>query len=298
MPNTKKYVSLAKLATFLDNLKVLFATKDEVATKADAVHAHEITDVNNLQTTLDNLQSSINTGTSAAGTELGTVKSGGSVTIADGIITVNDDSHNHVIANVDGLQDALDAKSDATHNHDDVYYTEAEIDTKVSEINTTIEKIVDGSTVIENATHAVSADSATQDSAGNVIVDTYETKADATSKLTEAKAYADGIKNDLLNGAGEAYDTLKELGDLIVDNADAIDALETIATGKADAVHTHVIADVESLQDVLDAKAEVTHDHNDVYYTKTEVDNMEFITVDDIDAICGQTIVKADEVTF
>ena len=46
----------------------------------------------------------------AAGTELGTVKSGGDVTISSGIITVNDDSHNHVISNVDGLQTALDGK--------------------------------------------------------------------------------------------------------------------------------------------------------------------------------------------
>lgn len=45
---------------------------------------------------------------SAAGSGLGLVKSGGDVTISDGIITVNDDSHNHTIANIDGLQDALD----------------------------------------------------------------------------------------------------------------------------------------------------------------------------------------------
>lgn len=46
----------------------------------------------------------------AAGTELGTVKSGGDVTISNGIIQVNDDSHNHTIANVDGLQNALNGK--------------------------------------------------------------------------------------------------------------------------------------------------------------------------------------------
>lgn len=50
----------------------------------------------------------------AAGTALGLVKTGGDVTIADGVITVNDDSHNHTIANVDGLQDALDAKVPTT----------------------------------------------------------------------------------------------------------------------------------------------------------------------------------------
>jgi hypothetical protein len=45
-----------------------------------------------------------------AGSSLGGVKSGGDVTISDGIITINDDSHDHVISNIDGLQAALDDK--------------------------------------------------------------------------------------------------------------------------------------------------------------------------------------------
>lgn len=65
----------------------------------------------------------------------------------------------------------------------------------------------------------------------------------AANALASAKSYADSaaatVKNDLLNGAGTAYDTLKELGDLIDDNKDAIDALETVAAGKANASHTH-----------------------------------------------------------
>ena len=71
------------------------------------------------------------------------------------------------------------------------------------------------------------------------------------TNLAEAKEYSDNIKNDLLNGAGEAYDTLKELGELIDDNKDAIDVLETIASSKADA----------------------NHDHNDKYYTESEIDS-------------------------
>lgn len=47
----------------------------------------------------------------AAGESLGGVKSGGDVTISDGVITVNDDSHNHTIANVDNLQSTLNAKA-------------------------------------------------------------------------------------------------------------------------------------------------------------------------------------------
>lgn len=109
------------------------------------------------------------------------------------------------------------------------------------------------------------------------VASTYETKSDAASKLNDAKAYADSaaneVKNDLLNGAGTAYDTLKELGDLINENTDAIDALETVATSKADKDHTH----------------------DDRYYTEAEIDAMVFITVDDIDTICGTTIELASD---
>lgn len=51
-----------------------------------------------------------NTTYGAAGTSLGLVKSGGDVSISDGVITVNDDTHNHIISNIDGLQSALDGK--------------------------------------------------------------------------------------------------------------------------------------------------------------------------------------------
>ena len=61
------------------------------------------------------------------------------------------------------------------------------------------------------------------------------TEYDALIK-TKIDESAENVKNDLLNGAGDAYDTLKELGDLINENVDAIDALETIAAGKASQV--------------------------------------------------------------
>lgn len=72
-----------------------------------------------------------------------------------------------------------------------------------------------------------------------------DTKADKSEIPSIAglatEAYADqaaaAVKNDLVNGAGPAYDTLKELGVLIDENTDAIDALEIVATGKADKVH-------------------------------------------------------------
>ena len=64
-------------------------------------------------------------------------------------------------------------------------------------------------------------------------------------KQSDIDTSVNNLKNDLLNGAGEAYDTLKELGELIDDNQDAIEALEIIATGKADKEHTHSWNDLE-----------------------------------------------------
>lgn len=63
------------------------------------------------------------------------------------------------------------------------------------------------------------------------------TSATATSLYSSSKvedlitAAKQAVKNDLLGGAGTAYDTLKELADLIQTNQSAIDALESIAAG-------------------------------------------------------------------
>lgn len=213
-------------------------------------------------------------------------------------------------------------KANSSHTHDDRYYTETEIDTKLSGINTSISNITSGTTPVKEAEHAGSADNAdtatNADKLGGQLPSYYAkasdiptgaladkdviSESDLDNALAEkvnaaaegnhshsnktvldgitsakvsawdsaesnAKAYADSaattaantVKNDLLNGAGTAYDTLKELGDLIVDNQDAIEALETIASGKADATHSHVISDVTGLQSALDGKAAASH---------------------------------------
>ena len=146
---------------------------------------------------------------------------------------------------------SLNDKANTNHNHDDKYYTESEIDSKLSGKS--------------DSTHNHNS--------------AYDAKGAADTALASAKTYADSaattaankVKNDLLNGAGTAYDTLKELGDLIVDNADAIDALETIASGKADAEHDHEIADVTGLQSALDGKAASSHGTHVSYSTTAPV---------------------------
>lgn len=74
-------------------------------------------------------------------------------------VTVNDDSHKHTIANIDGLQSVLNDKSDinhthpyapSSHTHDDRYFTESEINTKLA-------SKVDGSIKISVGTSAPSS---------------------------------------------------------------------------------------------------------------------------------------------
>ncbi len=89
----------------------------------------------------------------AAGSALGGVKSGGDVTISDGVITVKDDSHNHTIANVDGLQTALDSKETsgaaASALADANEYTDLAIAELVNSAPTTLDTLGEIATAME-----------------------------------------------------------------------------------------------------------------------------------------------------
>ena len=65
------------------------------------------------------------------------------------------------------------------------------------------------------------------------------------SEITAAKQ---AVKNDLLGGAGAAYDTLKELADLITSNKDAIDALKAVAVGHVKFDAAQSLTDVQKKQ--------------------------------------------------
>lgn len=54
--------------------------------------------------------------------------------------------------------------------------------------------------------------------------------------LAEAKSYADGKISDLVNGAPEALDTLKEIADEISSNSDIMTALQSAIGNKVDKV--------------------------------------------------------------
>ena len=174
--------------------------------------------------------SATNTTYSPAGSALGLVKTGGDVTISDGTITVNDDSHNHTIANVDGLQTALNEKSDSDHTHtvDSSLSSSSTNPVQNKVINTALagkvptSRTVNGKALSANIT--LSASDVGADAEGS-----------ADAALTEAKSYTDTKVSALVNGAPETLDTLGELADAMEENDDAIAALESIAASKANA---------------------------------------------------------------
>ena len=353
MANNKKYISLNRLSNFLDNLKNTFALLSHKHTTAD------ITDYK-----VDSSLSSTSTNP-----------------VQNKVLDAEFDA---IATAMNALDAAIDDKAASSHTHDDRYYTESEINTKLaSKSDTThnhdsaydakgsasaVQENLDtvSDTLDEHATntniHVTTANKSNWNSAythstsaharvdatkvedsttnGNIKINGAETnvyshpnsgvtagtyksvivnaqghitggsnpttlagygitdadpKGAADSALASAKTYADNaantVKNDLLNNAGAAYDTLKELGDLIDDNKDAIDALNDVAAGKANATHTHVISDVSGLQTQLDGKASLTHIHpygvcssSATYTTKT-------VTVDNFSLVEGARVI-------
>jgi hypothetical protein len=102
-------------------------TTSIVVTVADDSHNHIISNVDGLQAALDGKQAS---GSYLTGNQTITLSGDASGSGTTAItVTVADDSHNHIISNVDGLQTALDAKLASSS------YTAADVLTKIKTVD-------------------------------------------------------------------------------------------------------------------------------------------------------------------
>lgn len=192
----------------------------------------------------------------SAGTSLGGVKSGGDVTISGGVITVNDDSHNHVISNVDGLQSALDSKAASGHNHDDAYYTESEVDTLLSgKANsshthtianiTNLQSTLDGKAATSHGTHvSYSTTAPVMDGSASVGTASTVARSDHKHPTDTSRAAQTSLDSHTGNKSNPHGVTLAQLGlTAMAAELNYVDgvtsAIQTQLDGKAASGHTH-----------------------------------------------------------
>ena len=116
--------------------------------------------------------------------------------------------------------------------------------------------------------------------------------------LSKLETFLDNLKN--IFAAFSHKHTMSDVTDFVVDSelsSTSTNPLQNKAINEEfEAISTGMLA----LDAAIDAKADASHNHNDAYYTEEEIDNMEFITINDIDTICGATIQYAsvEGVTF
>ena len=305
----KKYVNLNNLSTFLISLRQIFSEKSHKHNVSDitdyvvdsSLSNSSVNPVQNrvidaefeaVSNAMSALELAINGKSDTTHKHDGVYDTkGAAATVQQNLDAVSDEFNDHKGDSNIHVTAANKTNWGAAYTHSQSSHARVDA-TKVSDSTTNGNILINGTetnvyshpnsgvsagtykSVTVNAQGHVTAGSNPTTLSGYGITDA-ETKTDASAKLAEAKSYADSaadaVKNDLLNGAGTAYDTLKELGELIDDNKDAIEALEDVAAGKADKVHTHAISDITNLQSTLDGKAAASHGTHVTYSTTAPV---------------------------
>lgn len=94
--------------------------------------------------------------------------------------------------------------------------------------------------------------------------------------------------------------TVADISDYKVDTELSSTSANPVQNKVIEAEFDAISTAMNALDAAIDNKANASHNHDDKYYTEAEIDNMEFITINDIDTICGQTImmVNATSDTF
>lgn len=188
--------------------------------------------------------------------------------IRDALDGKADKEHRHQIADVDDLADALDGKApvdvavevagkaDKEHVHQigdvaglitalDAAITQDELSVVEAQIDTKADK---------NHRHTI-----------NDVDDlrwSLDQKLNAADFRVEINDIAGQRIAELVDGAPESLDTLREVADELADQDETIAALFTEIGKRAMAKHTHAIADVNGLASALADKAAKTHGHN------------------------------------
>ena len=145
---------------------------------------------------------------------------------------------------------ALAGKANASHSHDDKYYTELEIDTKLSGKSdtghkhaisdvTNLQTTLDGKASVSHGTHV-----------------TYSTTVPAMDGTASVGTATTVARSDHKHPTDTSRASQVDL-----------DTLSEVVEGKADAEHDHAISDITGLQNALDGKAASSHGTHVSYST-------------------------------
>ena len=172
-------------------------------------------------------------------------------------------------AYVETVSTALAGKADYEHEHNGIYYTKEEIDNKVSgDLTTTL--------------------------ADYAKVKDVQEALDLKAELQHPHICADITDlQDILDAKADSMNAATK---------EEFNALKDIVDAKAEASHEHDISEIKDLEETLNAKinkdeaatkevlesalagkADYSHDHNGIYYTKEEIDNNISGKIDGID---------------
>lgn len=234
-----------------------------------------------------------------AGTELGGVKTGGNVTITNGEITVNDNSHNHKIGNIEGLNDALaDSMSRVEYSFDGSDGTSQRAVTNATRLIDVDSNEFDPENVTEDAGFNVG--SATQpvyfENGVPKVANSYTTATltgmGVTATATELN-YVDGVTSNIqtqIDGKATKSTSLSGYG--IADAYTKTEADEAIAKAVADAGHiTRSIVNEKPAAN--EAKANVIYMVKDTSVTSGDAYN-EYMLIDGAVVQVGDTTMSLD----
>lgn len=170
--NSKKYVSLTRLSDFLDNIKEKYS---------QIGHKHTMSDITDYTGyTIDSELSSTSTNP-----------------VQNKVIDAEFDA---IATAMGALENAIDGKVDGSHNHDDRYYTEAEINDKLSNINTDISDINTNISDINTSLIDINVTISKKVDIDHNHDDLYDAKGSADTALNSAKSYTDTKVSDLIAG--------------------------------------------------------------------------------------------------
>ena len=142
-------------------------------------------------------------------------------------------THTHAMRDIDDLDDALDGKADVEHNHGiaDIDALQTALDRKAEKVHRhTIADIDDLTWSLDQKVNTYDLEQTVYDF--------------AAARIAE-----------IVDGAPESLDTLREVAEALANQDDSIKAILEAVGERAMKVHKHDVADVNGLQTALDGKA-------------------------------------------